>query len=450
MCSTILVSTGILLLLGHLNYCYYSLISYFVLKFGIFNEILKFKPDVIHVVEHTPAAILCGIAAKIFDIPLICSSHTHIDNYIPLFTYHFAISIVLKFYRYVRKEFLNMANCNLTVSSDFVQLLKSSGVESEIHVWKTGVDSELFNPKYRTHETRVEMFNGNYSPEKILLVSVGRISPEKNFEFLLKIIEKFPKTFLCIIGDGPYREQIEKIFPKDRTHFMGFLQGEQLARAYASADYFIYASVSETFGQVYLEAMSSCVPVVAAEGTQMKEFFVNGLHGHTWNPGDVESAYKALSDTIDKRDVLSKNCRPTALKYSWDSSAEQMLNLYSQFKNYKQDKSYTKRTLKCVFYLFKWIYLMILSLFFMAPFVTRPSTTQVTTNPTSNGASHTKNNNNNKSTCKNFSLFDSIYKEFLTKTLYIESNGVFGAFLATLSALFLSLIFTTIYVCYDK
>ena len=237
------------------------------------TQILKFKPNIIHIVEHTPAALLCGAFAKILDIPLVCSSHTHLDSYIPLFIYKFALPLSLTVYRYVRKEYLNMADYNLTVSTDFLKLLTQSGVNQNIDVWKTGVDSELFNPKYRSHETRLKMFNGHYSPDKILLVSIGRISPEKNFEFLLKIVEKCPNTFLCIVGDGPYRDYIEPLFPKDRTHFMGFLQGEELASAYASADYFIYASVSETFGQVYLEAMSSGVPVVAAEGAQMKEFF---------------------------------------------------------------------------------------------------------------------------------------------------------------------------------
>ena len=173
-----------------------------------------------------------------------------------------------------------------------------------VNVWKTGVDSDLFNPKYCSHETRLKMFNGHYSPDKILLVSIGRISPEKNFEFLLKIVEQCSDKFLCIVGDGPYRNSIEPLFPKDRSHFMGFLQGEDLASAYASADYFIYASVSETFGQVYLEAMSSGVPVVAAEGAQMKEFFVNGEHGYTWIPDEETSAIVALNKTIDNHDKI--------------------------------------------------------------------------------------------------------------------------------------------------
>jgi hypothetical protein len=242
---------------------------------------------------------------------------------------------------------------------------------------------------------RLKMFNGHYSPDKVLLVSVGRLSPEKNFEFLCKLLERFPQAFLCIVGGGPYKESLEPLFPPNQTHFMGFLQGEQLASAYASADYFVYASVSETFGQVYLEAMSSGIPVVAAEGNQMKEFFINGIHGYTWKPQDLESACKSLNNAIKNRNLLAQNCRSNALNHSWNSAANQITDVYFRLKNQKQFKQQNKEhmikssILSClsslfnflktitrgVYYLSVWFYIMILVLTFMAPFmkVTKPS-----------------------------------------------------------------------------
>jgi glycosyltransferase involved in cell wall biosynthesis len=337
-------------------------------QFGILKEILKFKPDVIHVVEHTPAAMLCGILAKILDIPLVCSSHTHIDSYIPLYIYSYANNYVLRTYQHLRRVFLNMADCNLSVSSDFAQILNRGGTKSPIHVWKTGVDSELFNPKYRSHNMRLKMFNGNYSPHKVLLVSVGRISPEKNFDFLLNILKSYPQTFLCIIGDGPYKSCLKPLFPPDQTHFMGFLQGEELASAYASADLFVYASMSETFGQVYLEAMSCGVPVVAAEGSQMKEFFKNGVHGYTWKSNDLNEAYKAVEKAICEREILANNCRLNALNHSWDCPANQISILYCQFESYKQQKDCLRVMYRTLKYFGLWVYIIIL-LLTMAPFV---------------------------------------------------------------------------------
>lgn len=240
--------------------------------------LLKFKPDVVHCVEQTPATTFFAVLAKILDIPIVWSTHTNLDFYMPLYIHPLISPISVRVNRLLRRSFLNIADYNLTVSSDFARwLYEAGGIRHQpIYVWKTGVDSKSFHPDARSHEMRLRMFNGHYERDKILLVSVGRLSPEKNFEFLLKILERFPQTFLCIVGGGPYKESLEPLFPSNRTHFIGFLQGQELAAAYASADYFVYASVSETFGQVYLEAMSCGIPIVAAEGQQMKEFFING------------------------------------------------------------------------------------------------------------------------------------------------------------------------------
>ena len=280
------------------------------------------------------------------------------------------------------------------------------------------------------NELKLTSQNSEDKPQedKLLFVSVGRISPEKNFEFLMKIIEKFSNIFLCIVGDGPYREEIKKLFPKDRTNFIGFLEGEELASAYASADYFIYASVSETFGQVYLEAMSSGIPVVAAEGKQMREFFINSQHGYTWRPGDENSAYEAIKNAMENHERISKNCRSNALKHSWNSSADQIINLYSQFVNHKSNRNVFTMTFRSIYYFMKWLFLMFLCLFFMAPFLTRKSIAS---------------NASRSPIDLNKFLF---FHNFITKKVYTESNRVCRTFLATLSAVCLSLIFTSIYV----
>ena len=298
---------------------------------------MNFKPDVIHCVEHTPASTFCGALGKTLNIPIVWSSHTNLDFYIPLYINSLVAPVSLRVYQLLRRTFLNYADYNLTVSSDFVKQLNASGINKEINVWKTGVDSESFNPSFKSHEMRLKMFNGNYAPDKILLVSVGRISPEKNFEFLIKLLENFPQTFLCLVGDGPFKNSLEPLFPSNQAHFIGFLQGEELASAYASADYFVYASVSETFGQVYLEAMSCGTPIVAAEGRQMKEFFIEGVHGYTWEPQNVNSAVKALSNAFKSRNVLSKNCRANALNHSWNSAANQIADVYSTLKEKNVD-----------------------------------------------------------------------------------------------------------------
>lgn len=293
------------------------------------------------------------------------SSHTNLDYYIPLYIKPFIAPFSLWIYQQLRRTFLNWADFNLTVSSDFAKLLVENGIRQKVHVWKTGVDSKLFNPAYKSHEMRTRMFNGYYSSDKILLVSVGRLSPEKKFEFLLEILKKFPQAFLCIVGGGPYIEHLKPLFPKNQAYFIGFLQGAELASAYASADYFVYASVSETFGQVYLEAMSSGIPIVAAEGKQMKEFFEEGVHGYTWKPNDVEDACKALQKVINQKKILAHNCRQNALNHSWNSAANQIEDVYYQVKNVNKKKF----NIKGLYCFLNWFILQIMILLFMVPFM---------------------------------------------------------------------------------
>ena len=392
------------------------------------KAILDFEPDVIHCVEQTPATTFCGALGKTLNIPIVWSSHTNLDYYIPLYIHPLMAPLSLRVYQLLRRTFCNLADYNLTVSRDFVKLLNDNGIKKSVDVWKTGVDSESFNPSYRSHEMRLKMFNGHYSPEKILLVCVGRLSPEKNFEFLLKLLEKFPQTFLCVVGGGPYKESLEPLFPPNQTHFMGFLQGEQLASAYASADYFVYASVSETFGQVYLEAMSSGTPIVAAEGQQMKEFFINGIHGYTWQPGDVNSAVKALNNAIKDRNILSQNCRSNALNHSWNSAANQIAEVYIKLKNDKINKNKSKsliqvsnsssmpkkilnfliKSIRGVYYFLIWLYITILVLTLMAPFmsVTKPNTPSTTQIPILSKSNNKKRHRKRHKKRNSFELID--------------------------------------------
>ena len=206
-----------------------------------------------------------------------------------------------------------------------------------------------------------------------LFLCVGRISPEKNFEFLSVLLERIPQeTFLCIVGDGPYRHALEPLFPADRVYFLGYLGGEELASAYASADYFIYASISETFGQVYLEAMASGTPVIAAEGGQLKEFFIQGEHGYLWEPDNLDSAEKAVRLAMISRDYLSKNARRQALKHSWDSAADQLNQVYYQARRtpvIAHNDNLLVLFGRLIYYGLIWAICILLALSLMAPFV---------------------------------------------------------------------------------
>lgn len=218
-------------------------------KVAILRSLVKFKPHVVHCVEHTPASTFCASLAKSLDVPLVWSTHTNLDFYLPLYIHSLASPLSLRVYQLLRRTFLNLADHNLTVSSAFARHLHASGVgphqSPPMHVWRTGVDSHAFRPALGSHQMRLRMFNGHYAPHKTLLVSVGRMSPEKNFEFLAALLDRMSNdVFMCVVGDGPYRASLEPLFDARHAHFIGLLEGDELASAYASADLFVYASVS--------------------------------------------------------------------------------------------------------------------------------------------------------------------------------------------------------------
>ncbi|CAF1188872.1 unnamed protein product [Adineta steineri] len=370
---------------------------------AIFSAICQFSPDVVHIVDLTPASTLCGTFAKALNKPIIWSLHTNIDAYLSNYIRLFAVKYAQRVYQFIRVRYLHYSTVNLTVSQDFADFITHRGVPQPIVVWKTGVDSTLFHPAKRSRSMRYRMFGTttNYTEEEMdritVFVSVGRISPEKNFEFLSLLLERIScQSFLCIIGDGPYRYTLEPYFSSDRVYFFGYLDGEELANAYASADYFIYASVSETFGQVYLEAMASGTPVVAAKGSQLNELFVSGECGYMWEPGNLDSAEQAIGLAMKDRDNLSIKARQQALKYSWDSATDQINNIYRQ-AIVEHPAVHLDTTLpfslaffsRLFYYCISWFFYTLLAILFIAPFV-RVSSPMSITNRTNNKTTHNR------------------------------------------------------------
>src|SRR5262249_41320751 len=154
----------------------------------------------------------------------------------------------------------NEADANLTVSKVMERELSRRGFE-RVSLWPPAVDSERFHPDRATAAMRNRLSKGH--PDDPLLVTVSRLAPEKILSFLAEVMERLPEGRLAIVGDGPHRAALERRFCGTRTNFVGYLAGQELAEAYASADAFVYASETETMGNVVLEAMASGLGVVA-------------------------------------------------------------------------------------------------------------------------------------------------------------------------------------------
>jgi glycosyltransferase involved in cell wall biosynthesis len=265
----------------------------------------KFNPDLVHVVN--PAVLgLGGIYyAKKLRIPLVASYHTHLPQYL----HHYNLGALEGLLWEGLKLVHNQAQLNLCTSTAMVNELVSHGIE-RVDLWQKGVDTDTFNTGCVCEKMRDRLSKGH--PDAPLLESI-------------------PGARLAIVGNGPAKEELEGLFAGMNTNFVGYLHGQDLASAYASADAFIFPSSTETLGLVLLEAMAAGCPVVAARRGGIPDIVTDGVNGYMFDPDDSQGAIEATQRLLaqkDERDVLRQNARLEAEKWSWASATKQLENFY--------------------------------------------------------------------------------------------------------------------------
>jgi glycosyltransferase involved in cell wall biosynthesis len=290
------------------------------------QQLTKFQPDLIHVVN--PAVLgLAGIFyAKSTQIPLIASYHTHLPKYL----HHYGLGMLEGLLWELLKGAHNQAALNLCTSSVMVKELRQHGID-RVDLWQRGVDTETFEPARATSEMRHYLSQGESASR--LLLYVGRLSAEKEIEQIKPILAAIPGSRLAIVGDGPHRARLESYFADTPTHFVGYLGGEKLAAAYAVADAFIFPSRTETLGLVLLEAMAAGCPVIAARSGGIPDIVTDGQNGYLFDAQDPQGAIvatqKLFADPASNL-KLRRNARTEAERWSWAAATKQLQRHYQE------------------------------------------------------------------------------------------------------------------------
>ena len=289
------------------------------------RQILEdFRPDLIHIVN--PAVLGLGglYYAKSLDVPLVASYHTHLPKYLE----HYGLGMLEGVLWELLKALHNQAQINLCTSTAMQEALTSHGIE-RVEVWQKGVDTELFRPELASQEVRSHLSQGH--PESPILLYVGRLSAEKEIDRIKPVLEAIPNARLALVGDGPYRQELEKHFEGTPTHFVGYLTGKNLAAAFASADAFVFPSRTETLGLVLLEAMAAGCPVIAANAGGIPDIVTDGINGYLFDPQDENGAIGATKRLLAhqlEREVLRRNARQEAEKWGWAAATRQLQGFY--------------------------------------------------------------------------------------------------------------------------
>ncbi|QHS21512.1 glycosyltransferase family 1 protein [Virgibacillus sp. MSP4-1] len=284
-----------------------------------------YDPDVVHVVN--PALVgYSGIKyARQLGYPLVASYHTNIAQYLDYYRLSPFKGLIWWYFRKLH----NQADLNLCTSKTVQDELIDLDFYN-VHVWKRGVDTEMFQPKRYDEEMRERLTNGQ--KDKILLLFVGRLAAEKEIEKIKTVLDESDDFVLAVVGDGPHRETLENHFEGTNTVFTGFLHGEELAKAFASSDVFVFPSTTETLGLVIMEAMASGLPLVAAKSGPTCEQIEDGKTGLLYEPEKSmnfkETVLQFKDETLRKRLALSAHEEIKEL--GWTGAADQVLQFYKE------------------------------------------------------------------------------------------------------------------------
>jgi len=290
------------------------------------REIDRFKPDVIHCASPLLLGAMGLKKAKDMGVPVVASYHTDVPGYMEHYGFGALREPSWAFFRFLH----NQADLNVCPSTHTKQQLEAKGFE-RVEIWARGVDTDLYSPDRASHAMRVRMSEGD--TDAPLLLYTGRLAVEKRIDLLRPVLERIPHARLCLVGSGPAEEAMRSIFRETKTTFLGYLKGEELATAYASADYFVFPSESETFGNVVLEAMASgLTPVCAAAGGPI-DIVDHGRNGFLFSPGqpmEISSVLEWLIANPEVSATISQRARDHAVANSWTNIMAGLLQQYEE------------------------------------------------------------------------------------------------------------------------
>lgn len=297
------------------------------------KKLQEFNPTIIHIA--TPDGLGMGALrwANKHQIPVVSSYHTHFLSYATYYSFYLMpIKLPAKWFM---QWFYKQVAHTYVPSQSMIDELKREGIDTTMKIWARGIDLERFNPSKRDREWRRSV---GFADDDIVVSFVSRLVWEKELGTFIESVQNLQKTNskvrALIVGDGPAEKEARKKLPQ--AHFTGFAKGEDLARAYASSDIFLFPSHTETFGNVTLEAMASGLPCVVADAIGSKSLVNDGENGFLAEKANVQSFTEKLKAIVDDEKLrlsMADRSRELALGYNWSAINSGLVDNYRDVLN---------------------------------------------------------------------------------------------------------------------
>ena len=278
------------------------------------HKIKRLKLDIILSQTEFSMGIFAKLVSKKLDIPIVHTYHTVYEDYM-----HYVskgIELSPKIARKYSKSFCNGVNGVVAPTKKTEKLLRSYGVKKPIRIIPTGIDFSPFKPERYSEEEVLNLKAAFKIPETDpIILFVGRVAKEKSIDVIIKampeVVQKIPQAKLVIVGDGPCRLELEELAVKlnvrDSVIFTGMQPWSSIGRMYQLGDVFVSASVTETQGLTFAEAMAAQLPVIAQEDESIAGLIRNDYNGLLFHNQEelVEALVKVLSNESYKKTLAS-------------------------------------------------------------------------------------------------------------------------------------------------
>ena len=290
------------------------------------RDLEVFVPNVVHVSSPDPVAHAAVTWGRKHSIPVVASVHTRFETYLRYYNMAWGEPLI----EAILRRLYRRCDALVAPSESMAQVLRDARMNYDISIWSRGVDRETFNPQRRSAHWRQTF---GIADNDVAIGFLGRLVMEKGLDVFSDTVDELKRRSIAhkvlIIGEGPARGWLEARIPD--AIFAGFQVGSDLGQAVASMDVLFNPSVTETFGNVTLEAMACGLPVVAAEATGSQSLVDDRASGRLIRPGAVHQFAEALREYVQQPDLRARHGaagEARAHDFSWDSINQTVADTY--------------------------------------------------------------------------------------------------------------------------